>query len=161
MTIKITSLSPPKWRSSLVLALVIQFSSLPAIQADNLNMKDANIRVLIEAVSRITGKVFVLDPRVNNQKITILSPPSVDLNQDEIYAIFLSALKMNQLAAIEDGPVIKITQDQLAKSEAVPVEYDEGGTHQGDVLITRIIKVKNVEAKQLQSILQNQIPQCL
>jgi general secretion pathway protein D len=120
-------------------------------------MKDANIRVLIEAVSRITGKVFVLDPRVNNQKVTILSPPNVDLNKDEIYGIFLSALKMNQLAAIEDGPVVKITQDQLAKSEAVPVEYDSGGTSQGDALITRIIKVKNVEAKQLQSILRSLI----
>jgi general secretion pathway protein D len=157
MTIDKSSMGKSPWILSLTMAITLQLASQAITYADNLNMKDANIRVLIEAVSRITGKVFVLDPRVNNQKVTILSPPGVDLNKDEIYAIFLSALKMNQLAAIEDGPVVKITQDQLAKSEAVPVEYDSGGTNHGDALITRIIKVKNVEAKQLQSILRSLI----
>jgi len=160
MTIKIPTLLKNPWLVSATLAVTVQLLSQTLVYADNLNMKDANIRVLIEAVSRITGKVFVLDPRVNNQKITILSPPNVDLNKDEIYAIFLSALKMNQLAAIEDGPLVKITQDQLAKSEAVPVEYDsddKNNKNYGDALITRIIKVKNVEAKQLQSILRSLI----
>ncbi|MFT5450634.1 MAG: general secretion pathway protein D [Enterobacterales bacterium] len=157
MAINKPSMNKSPWLLSLTMAVTVQLASQAIAYADNLNMKDANIRVLIEAVSRITGKVFVLDPRVNNQKVTILSPPNVDLNKDEIYAIFLSALKMNQLAAIEDGPLIKITQDQLAKSEAVPVEYDSGGTNYGDALITRIIKVKNVEAKQLQSILRSLI----
>jgi general secretion pathway protein D len=157
MKVKKHSVRKNPWILSVTMALTFQLVFQAVTYADNLNMKDANIRVLIEAVSRITGKVFVLDPRVNSQKVTILSPPNVDLNKDEIYAIFLSALKMNQLAAIEDGPVVKITQDQLAKSEAVPVEYDSGGTHFGDALITRIIKVKNVEAKQLQSILRSLI----
>ncbi len=141
------------------MAFVIQLFGITMLQADNLNMKDANIRVLIEAVSRITGKTFVLDPRINNQKITILSPANIDLNKEEIYSIFLAALKMNQLAAIEDGVVIKITQDQLAKSEPVPVESDSGGNNKGDVLITRVIKVNNVDAKQLTPVLRPLIRQ--
>jgi len=158
---KIQNVRLAKTRSFMVALIFIATHALlqNSVQADNLNMKDANIRVLIEAVSRITGKTFVLDPRINNQKITILSPADVDLSKDEIYAIFLSALKMNQLAAIEDGPVIKITQDQLAKSEPVPVESDEGGSHKGDVLITRVIKVKNVDAKQLTAVLRPLIRQ--
>jgi general secretion pathway protein D len=79
-----------RWFISLAMAIFIQLLSQSASNADNLNMKDANIRVLIEAVSRITGKTFVLDPRINNQKITILSPSDVDLTQDQIYANFLS-----------------------------------------------------------------------
>ncbi len=141
------------------MAFVIQLFGITILQADNLNMKDANIRVLIEAVSRITGKTFVLDPRINNQKITILSPANVDLNKEEIYSIFLAALKMNQLAAIEDGVLIKITQDQLAKSEPVPVESDSGGNNRGDTLITRVIKVINVDAKQLTPVLRPLIRQ--
>ncbi len=144
---------------SLGVAVFIQLFGMSIIQADNLNMKDANIRVLIEAVSRITGKTFVLDPRISNQKITILSPANVDLSKDEIYSIFLAALKMNQLAAIEDGVVIKITQDQLAKAEPVPVESDEGGKATGDTLITRVIKVINVDAKQLTPVLRPLIRQ--
>jgi len=148
------SLQNYRWFISLALAVFIQMLSVTEAFADNLNMKDANIRVLIEAVSRITGKTFVLDPRINNQKITILSPANVDLSKDQIYAIFLSALKMNQLAAVEDGPVIKITQDQMAKSEAVPVVGDSQNKYKGDVLITRVIKVNNIEAKQLQASLR-------
>ena len=128
------------------------------LMADNLNMKDANIRVLIEAVSRITGKTFVLDPRVSNQKITILSPANVDLSKDEIYQIFLSALKMNQLTAVEDGAVIRVTQDSLAKSEPVPVGK-EGDVYPGDLLITRVVKVNNVDAKQLTPVLRPLIRQ--
>jgi len=148
-----------KWLISLGIAIIIQFCGIAMVQADNLNMKDANIRVLIEAVSRITGKTFVLDPRINNQKITILSPANVDLNKEEIYSIFLAALKMNQLAAIEDGVVIKITQDQLAKSEPVPVESESSSRYSGDVLITRVIKVINVDAKQLTPVLRPLIRQ--
>ena len=156
---KTQSFRRSRWLISLGLAVFIQLFNVSAIQADSLNMKDANIRVLIEAVSRITGKTFVLDPRINNQKITILSPANVELTKDEIYEIFLSALKMNQLAAIEDGVVIKITQDQLAKSEPVPVESDEGGSSRGDTLITRVIKVNNVDAKQLTPVLRPLIRQ--
>ncbi|MCP3674607.1 MAG: type II secretion system protein GspD, partial [Gammaproteobacteria bacterium] len=156
---KTQSFRRSRWLISLGLAVFIQLFAVSATHADNLNMKDANIRVLIEAVSRITGKTFVLDPRINNQKITILSPANVELTKDEVYEIFLSALKMNQLAAIEDGVVIKITQDQLAKAEPVPVESDAGGTSRGDTLITRVIKVNNVDAKQLTPVLRPLIRQ--
>ncbi len=159
MTIHKNSSYKLRWLTSLWIAVSIQIFSMSIIQADNLNMKDANIRVLIEAVSRITGKTFVLDPRISNQKITILSPADVDLSKDEVYSIFLSALKMNQLAAIEDGIVIKITQDQLAKAEPVPVESDSGGSATGDTLITRVIKVINVDAKQLTPVLRPLIRQ--
>jgi general secretion pathway protein D len=148
--------------NKLVKGLILVYCGLmlssASLMADNLNMKDANIRVLIEAVSRITGKTFVLDPRVNNQKITILSPANVDLSKDEIYQIFLSALKMNQLTAVEDGAVIRVTQDSLAKSEPVPVGA-EGDSYPGDLLITRVVKVNNVDAKQLTPVLRPLIRQ--
>jgi len=158
MTLSKQSIRKFRWLISFALAALIQLFAATISQADTLNMKDANIRVLIEAVSRITGKTFVLDPRINNQKITILSP-GIDLNKDEIYDVFLAALNMNQLAAIEDGPVIKITQDQLAKSEPVPVEGDEGGDSRGGTLITRVIKVYNVDANQLTPVLRPLIRQ--
>ena len=91
---------PARWIAVLTLAFAVQIVNTPISRADNLNMKDANIRVLIEAVSRITGKTFVLDPRINNQKVTILSPANVDLSKDEVYQIFLSALALNQSSIV-------------------------------------------------------------
>ena len=142
------------WILSAALVLSIQLASVPPTLADNLNMKDANIRVLIEAVSRITGKTLVLDPRISNQKITILSPADVDLTKDEVYEIFLSALMLNNFTAIEDGPVIKVVQNQVSKSEASPVESDDSAGRSGDLLITRVVKVNNVDAKKLTPVLR-------
>ncbi len=155
MQIRKLVIRPLRYVIILCLGLVLSTTS---VVADNLNMKDANIRVLIEAVSRITGKTFVLDPRVSNQKVTILSPANVDLSKDEIYQIFLAALKLNQLAAVEDGAVIKVTQDTLAKSEPVPVGA-EGSAFPGDLLITRVVKVNNIDAKQLTPVLRPLIRQ--
>ncbi len=44
-----------------------------AQQADvTLNWKDADIRTIVEAVSEVTGKNFIIDPRVTG-RVTLLS----------------------------------------------------------------------------------------
>ena len=67
-----------------------------------LNLKDTDIEVFIESVSRITGKTFVIDPRVKNKKVTVISQH--EMNEEEIFALFLSVLQVHQFTAVElDG----------------------------------------------------------
>ncbi|TDJ39437.1 MAG: hypothetical protein E2O49_03855, partial [Gammaproteobacteria bacterium] len=35
--------------------------------------KEADIRQIVEAVAEITGKTFIIDPRVSGQKVTMIS----------------------------------------------------------------------------------------
>ena len=42
-----------------------------------INFRDADIRSVIESVAEITGKSFVLDPRVKG-KVTIIAPEAID-----------------------------------------------------------------------------------
>jgi len=123
-----------------------------------LNLKDADIRVVIEQVGKLTGKTFVLDPRVQGQKITILSQHMMD--EREIYDTFLTILKVYGFAAVETGNVVKIVQEQTARQDSVPVVGAEGGRrYRGDEMITRVIKVEHVDANQLVPVLRNLVPQ--
>lgn len=122
-----------------------------------LNAKDADIRALIEQVSKVTGKTFVLDPRVQGQRITVISQHMMD--EREVYDTFLSVLRVHGLAAVESNGVVKVVQDQIARTEAVPVYKDGRAQVYGDELITRVIKLQHVDAQQVNPVLRQLVAQ--
>ena len=119
------------------------------------NLKEADITAVASIVADITGKNFVIDPRVKG-KVTIIS--SHPMERDEIYQIFLSVLQVHGFAAIESGNVVKIVPAANAKQSAVPLaaELSPGRL---DELVTRVIELKNVPAAQLVPILRPLVPQ--
>ena len=73
--------------------------------AVTINMRDADIRAFISDISSLTGKTFIVDPRIN-AKITIISRE--DLSIDEAYEVMLSVLAVHGYAAIEQDNATKI-----------------------------------------------------
>ncbi|MET0103438.1 MAG: type II secretion system secretin GspD [Sedimenticola sp.] len=140
-----------------LLALTMVLSlDLPAEESEmTLNLKDADIRALINSISGITGKNFVIDPRVKGRVTVISTTPT---NRDHIYDIFLSVLKVHGYAAIPSGDVIKIVPDAAAKQESIDTTGNDD-TLGGDATVTRIIEVKNINASQVVPILRPLMPQ--
>ena len=118
------------------------------------NYKDADIRQVIEAVGEVTGKNFILDPRVKAQ-VTMLS--SAPMSPDAFYEAFLSILSVYGFVAVPAGDVIKILPD--ANARQVPGAENEPGGGRPDDIVTRVITVQNVAAAQLVPILRPLIPQ--
>jgi len=119
------------------------------------NYKDADIRQVIEAVSEITGKNFVLDPRVKAQ-VTMLS--SSPMTPDAFYEAFLSILQVYGFVAMDTGDLIKILPD--ANARQIPNTTTRGsGNERADDIITQVIEIDNVAAAQLVPILRPLIPQ--
>lgn len=119
------------------------------------NYKDADIRQVIEAVSEVTGKNFVLDPRVKAQ-VTMLS--ASPMSPEAFYEAFLSILQVYGFVAVPSGDVVKILPD--ANARQVPgAELEIGGGSRPDDIVTRVIGVRNVGAAQLVPILRPLIPQ--
>ena len=58
------------------LSLLMMAESWSAEQV-RINFRDADIRSVIESVAEITGKSFVLDPRVKGE-VTIIAPEPID-----------------------------------------------------------------------------------
>ncbi len=147
---------PGKLRAGVILFALLCLPSWAMAQNDvTLNLKDADISTLISTVSKLTGKNFVIDPRVKG-KVTVVS--ASPLSSDEIYPIFLSILEVHGFATVPVGDIIKVIPNSKAKQGSIPTtQASENVT--GDQVITRILRVKNVTAAQLVPILRPLIPQ--
>ena len=115
------------------------------------NYREADIRTIVEAVSEVTGKNFVIDPRVKAQ-VTMLS--SSPMSPDAFYETFLSILQVHGFVAVPAGDVIKILPD--ANARQVPGSPLSAS---GDQIVTHTVMLRNVGAAQLVPILRPLIPQ--
>jgi len=69
-----------------------------------MNMRDADIRALIQWVADVTGKNLVVHKDVQG-KVTVLS--SEPLTSAEAYQVFLATLEVHGFAAIERAAVVR------------------------------------------------------
>ena len=143
----------------LVLSYPLQTFAEESVQ---INLRNVEIPALIETVSKITGKSFVVDPRVKG-RVTVITPSGSDAN--EIYETFLSVLQVHGFSAVPSGNLIKIVPSNKAKQQPVPVveEDVEKGRRKpkkrsADELITRVIRVEHVPAAMLVPILRPLVP---
>lgn len=132
-------------------ATTLAWSQQPDV---TLNWNDADIRKVVEAVSEVTGKNFIIDPRVTG-KVTLLS--STPMSPDAFYEAFLSILQVHGYVAITSGDLIKIVPDATARQFAGPIGTT--GAAGPDDLATQVIQVRNIGATQLVPILRPLIPQ--
>jgi general secretion pathway protein D len=119
------------------------------------NYKEADLSQIIEAVSAVTGKNFIVDPRVRAQ-VTMLS--STPMSPQAFYEAFLSILQVHGFIAVQSGDVIKILPD--ANARQVPGnDLPSRFSSTSDEIVTQVIAVRNVSAAQLVPVLRPLIPQ--
>ena len=119
------------------------------------NYKDADLGQIVEAVSEITKKNFIIDPRVRAQVTMVSNAP---LTADAFYEAFLAILQVHGFVAVPAGNVIKIIPD--ANARQVPsVDLPDSVSSSSDEIVTQVIAIKNVSAAQLVPILRPLIPQ--
>ncbi len=117
--------------------------------------RDADITQIIEAVSTITGRTFIVDPRVRAQ-VTILS--STPMTPDAFYQAFLSILQVHGFMAVQSGNITKILPD--ANARQVPSnDLPSNISSTSDEIVTQVIEIENVNAAQLVPSLRPLIPQ--
>jgi len=128
----------------------------PILGQDNwkINLKNADIREFTTQVSAITGKSFIIDPRIKGN-VTVISSTAMDA--DAIYELFLSVLRVHGYAAVPAGRVVKIVQQTLAKQSGNPL--DAANNIDSEELITKVIPVRNTPSAELVKILRPMIPQ--
>ena len=133
-------------------ALPLALPALPAMAAEtehgdtvSLNFVNADIGAVIQAISRISGRNFVVDPRVKGTLNIVTARP---VQRSLSYSILLSALRLQGYAAIEGQGVTKIVPEADAKLHAVPVGKGQGAGG-GDRLTTQVFTLRHESAAQL------------
>ena len=115
------------------------------------NYRDADLRQIVEAVGEVTGRNFLVDPRVTGQ-VTFLS--HAPMPPEAFYEAFLATLAVHGFVAFEAGEIIKILPDANARVHPAVAE-GEGG----DRIATRVLALENVGAAQLVPLLRPLMPQ--
>ena len=146
--------SRPFVSAAIALALLVMSERVGA-QAPQLqimpNYRDADLRQIVEAVGEVTGRNFLVDPRLTGQ-VTFLSYSP--MSPEAFYEAFLATLAVHGFAAMEAGDVIKIVPDANARVHPAVAE-GEGG----DRIVTQTLQLENVGAAQLVPLLRPLMPQ--
>lgn len=120
-----------------------------------LNLNDADIRAFISTVSEMTGKNFIIDPRVKGRVTVVFSTPTTPEN---IYEIFLSVLKVHGYSTVPSGDAVKIIPSAGAKQDNIPTILEEDFS-KSEKTLTQVVQVNHADATQLATILRPLLPQ--
>ena len=121
-----------------------------ADDAVTLNFVNADIDAVVRAVAEMTGRNFVVDPRVKGVVNIVSSRP---VPRSAIYPTLLSALRLQGFTAVEGDGVTKIIPEADAKQQGSPV-VTGGNAGGGDRLVTAVYALKFESATQLVNVLR-------
>lgn len=133
--------------ASIVFSLCLALSALlvpPAAAEDDkvmLNFVNVDIESVAKAVGQISGRNFLVDPRVKGT-VNIVSSSVVP--RDMVYDVFLSALRLQGFTAVEADGVTKLIPEADAKFQS-SVTSDVGKAR-GNKLVTHVFTMKHDSA---------------
>ncbi len=116
-----------------------------------MNFQNVDIPVLAKFISEITGKNFIIDESVRG-KVSIISPTKV--TADQAYQIFQSVLQLKGFTTEKAGKVIKIIPSRNVRQSAQLSESQVPFQQGGDEYVTRLVKLRNVDAAAIVSVIQ-------
>jgi general secretion pathway protein D len=115
-----------------------------------INFKDTDIREVAEMVSKVTGKNFLVDPRVKG-KVTVISAEPID--GEQLYSTFLTILKTHGFIAIDEGELVQILPASGEREHATFSESVRSKLSNHEVEV-QVIPIKHVPAVQMVPILR-------
>ncbi len=134
-----------RWAALIVLALSMSLTYAGSVQAEGemkQSFKQVDISTVIESVAKITGRNFVIDPRVKG-KVTLLAEEG--MAPETLYQTLLAVLSVHGYVAIPDAGIIKIVPANLARDQ---LPY-RGSNENDDDWVTEVISVHNVASTAL------------
>jgi len=146
-----------KFFSQLIVAILLAITSATssAQRANNeeevtLNFVEAEIASVAKAISKISGRNFLIDPRVRGT-ISIVSGQPVPRSM--AYQIMVSALRLQGFVVVESGGIAKVIPEADAKTHGGPVGKVPSGWRSGTV-VTRVFRIRYEQAAQMVTVLR-------
>ncbi len=115
------------------------------------NFPKADILDIAKTMGRLTGKNFILDKDVRGE-VSIISNTSITVG--DAWRAFLTALDINSLTVVPSGTYLRIMKQTDAYKKALPM-YTNRETPPTDALVTKIFKIKHINAKDLEQPLKS------
>ncbi len=118
----------------------------------HLNFRNADIVQIINLMSELTGKNFLVDDKVRG-KVTIIAPKPVTL--EEAYQVFLSVLEIQGFTVVPQGPIIKIIPSRDVKDNPIPTATDSQNPFSPttESFVTQLIPLQYADANDIRGLL--------
>ncbi|MET0268980.1 MAG: secretin N-terminal domain-containing protein, partial [Sphingomonas sp.] len=114
----------------------------PAAGQQVLNLRDADIRAFIQDASKVTGRTFIIDPRVTGKVSVVTDRP---LSRSEYFELFLSTLRANSLVAVPaPGGAFRIQPVDTAASQ--PGRVGSRG-QSNNSFVTEVFRLRSIDAQ--------------
>ena len=118
----------------------------------HLNFRNADIVQIINLMSELTGRNFLVDDKVRG-KVTIIAPKPVTL--EEAYQVFLSVLEIQGFTVVPQGPIIKIIPSRDVKDNPIPTATDGQNPFSPttESFVTQLIPLQYADANDIRGLL--------
>ena len=115
-----------------------------------MNFRNAPLEMVLNYLSDAAGFIIVMDTRVSGNVSVISGQP---MTRDEAVDLLNGILNKNGYAIIRDGRTLTVVDKTEAKTRGIPVKSgnDPDAIPKNDEIVTQIIPIRFVEAKQLVS----------
>jgi type II secretory pathway component GspD/PulD (secretin) len=144
---------PPATPPEPVAGTAVNLPAVPAADGNDtnglrMNFRNVPLEMVLEYLSDAAGFQIVLDTTISGNVTVISSHP---MTRDEAVDLLNSVLNKNGYAAIRSDPFLTIVSKTDAKTRDIPVKTgnDPGAIPKNDEIVTQIIPIRYVEAKQL------------
>lgn len=126
-----------------------------AVEDARLNLRDAELPAFIELVARITGRNFIVDPRVRGT-VTVIAPEP--MTPDGVYTTFLNVLQINGFAIVEGEGADRIVPVQMARQLPPRVEGQPPGAAGAAGFVTRVVRVEHMPLDEAMDVIRPLLP---
>jgi general secretion pathway protein D len=128
----------------------LALASSAAEDTVTLNFVNADIDAVVKAAAEITGRNFIVDPRIKGT-VNIVSARPVP--RELVYPTLLSALRLQGIIAVETNGVTKLVLEADAKQQGSEVTRGPV-SGSGDRLVTQVVTLRYESALQLVNVLR-------
>ncbi|OQY00811.1 MAG: type II secretion system protein GspD [Desulfobacteraceae bacterium 4572_130] len=115
----------------------------------SIDFNNVDINTFIKFISELTGKNFIVDPKVKG-KVTIISPLKISIK--DAYRVFESVLETHGFTTVETGKIIKIIPLPKARTQNIDTQLSSKQEKSKDKLVTRIISLKFADSNEIKKL---------
>ena len=137
------------WLAALLLSAAL-CSPAAAQQRLSLNFANTDIEAVARAMADFTGRTFIVDPRVKGTVSLVVDKP---VTADQALAALTAALRLQNVALIDSGGVIRIVPEADARLQGGPVHSGAPGGR-GDEMVTQVFRLNYESAVNIAQVLR-------
>lgn len=141
------------WHSLIAMILTVALTLPARAQSDEtfvINLRDAEISVLVEQISEITGRTLVLDPGLTGD-VTVVSAEALD--KEGVWSLFQSILKVRGFIAVQAGTIWQVVPEAEARTVSGPTIAETPFAGSQDV-VTEMLRLTRLPSEEAVRVLR-------